>query len=101
MTKCSRLASGKPAKFSKLLMFFGALLIVAQVFLANSLSVQGKEISRLENFKGDVGREISSLKEQSAALSSLSSIKALAKEKLSMVDGLGSFDYLGSSVALR
>lgn len=101
MTKGAKQISGKSANFSKILMFLSLMLIVAQVFLANSLSVQGKEISRLGNFKGSLEKEISVLKEQSSALSSLSSIKALAKGKLSMVDGLGSFDYLGSSVALR
>jgi len=87
--------------FSKPLILLGAILIVVQVFMANSLSIQGKEISRLEGFKSDLERDVSLLKEQSSTLSSLESIRTLAKQKLSMVEGFDSFDYLGSSVALR
>lgn len=100
MNRCKKTVNQR-ATFSKPLIALGVILVVAQVFLANSLSVQGKEISRLEGFKGDLEREISQLKEQSSTLSSLDSIRMQAKQKLSMVEGFDSFDYLGSSVALR
>ena len=94
-------SGGIPAVPSKILIILIALLAVAQIFLANSLSVQGKEISRLEGFKNDMEREISLLKQRSSTLSSLESIRYLAKQKLNMVDGFDSFDYFGASVALR
>lgn len=97
----SKKTPSQSATFSKPLIMLGAVLIVAQVFLANSLSVQGKEISRLEGFKSDLDKEIGQLREQSSTLSSLDSIRTQALQKLSMIDGLDSFDYLGSSVALR
>ncbi len=101
MTNRIKTTACQSATFSKTLMVLGAILVVAQVFLANSLSVQGKEISRLEGFKSDLDREIGQLREQSSTLSSLDSIRTQALQKLSMIDGLDSFDYLGSSVALR
>lgn len=101
MMKRSKKTISQSATFSKPLLLLGTGLIVVQVFLANSLSVQGKEISHLEGSKSDLDGEISQLKEQSSTLSSLDSIRAEAVQKLSMIDGLESFDYLGSSVALR
>lgn len=101
MKKIGKNSTRQKATFSKLLVVLGVVLLVVQVFMANSLSVQGKEISRLEAFKNDLEKEISQLKEQSSTLSSLDGIRTEAKRKLSMVEGFDSFDYLGSSVALR
>lgn len=86
---------------SKLLIFLISVLAVVQIFMANSLSVQGKEISRFEDFKGDIEKDINSLKQRSATLSSLETIRSQAKQKLNMVEGFDSFDYFGASVALR
>lgn len=87
--------------------FFSAFVLLfiifslCQVFLANSLSVQGKEISRLNGLKSDLEKEIENLQQNSSQLSSLQTVKKLASEKLQMVDGFESFDYLSTSVALR
>ena len=87
--------------FPRVTIFVVVVLGVIQIFMANSLSVQGKEIDRLESLRLDLQREIDQLKEESSNLSSLESVRQLAKQKLSMVEGFESFDYLGSSVALR
>jgi|GEM_PF-5852895 cell division protein FtsB len=94
-------AKTKDIKICKPLFVPMTFLVVVQVFLANSLSVQGKEISRLEGFKGDLEKEINQLRVRSSTLSSLDSIRELAKQRLSMTESLDSFDHLGSSVALR
>lgn len=87
--------------FGGVLVFLSAIFLIAQTFLANSLAVQGKEISNYENRKSVLERDLSSLNQQSSQLSSLDSIRALAKEKLGMIEGFDNFDYFGSSVALR
>lgn len=89
------------SNFNRIFIFASAAFLVVQIFLANSLSVQGKEISNLENFRGGLESNLSDLRQKSARLSSLDSIRTLAKEKLGMVEGSDDFDYLGSSVALR
>lgn len=76
-------------------------LAIIQVFLANSLSVQGKEISRLNFLGTDLDREMRILRQDSSYLSSLETIRNLAYEKLQMTDGFESFDFLSTSVALR
>lgn len=83
---------------------FVALFFVfasTQIFLANSLSVQGREISRLSSLKSDLEKEVEGLQQFSLSLSSLGSLRRLASEKLQMVDSLENFDYLEKSVALR
>lgn len=86
-----------PKIFVILFFLFG----VGQIFLANSLSVQGKEISRLNGLNSDLEKEIEALGQDSSYLSSLSAVRKLAFEKLQMVDGFESFDYLSTSVASR
>ena len=83
--------------FLVLFLFFS----LCQVFLANSISVQGKEISRLNGLKLDLEKEIEVLEQGSQQLSSLETVRKLALEKLQMVDGLESFDYISTIVALR
>lgn len=87
--------------YSGILVSISAIFLAAQIFLANSLAVQGNEIRNLEILKGDLQKDMSSLNQKSAQLSSLDSIRLLAKEKLGMVESFDSFDYFGSSVALR
>lgn len=77
------------------------ILAVVQVFLANSLSVQGREIKRLENFKSDIESEIGSLRQEASYLSSLPKVRTSAKARLGMIEGFESFDYVMSVVALK
>ncbi len=86
---------------SKLLIGLLALVGVMQIFLANSLSARGREISRLESLKIDLQKENELLSQRSSSLASLENIRLLAKQKLNMVDGLSSFDYFDTRVALR
>ncbi|MCL5004174.1 MAG: hypothetical protein M1352_02800 [Patescibacteria group bacterium] len=85
----------------RLLLGLTAVFGVLQIFYANSLSSQGREISRLDSLRGDLDLQIQSLREESSSLSSLENIGILAKQKLNMVDGFESFDYFKSAVALK
>lgn len=91
----------KKGLFFRIVLVFAVFFVIIQVFLANSLSVQGKEISRLNSLKVDLDKEIENLQQQSAKLSSLENVRRLAFEKLQMVGSADSFDYLTSSFALR
>ena len=86
---------------SKILVVLVIFLTLAQIFLANSLAIQGKEVSRMTRLRVDLSKEIEDLKRRSLDLSSLESIRQGAKSRLSMVDGLESFDYIDNRVALR
>lgn len=87
--------------FFRFISVFAVFFVVIQVFLANSLSVQGKEISRLNSLKADLNKEIENLEHQSSNLSSLENVRRVAFEKLQMVGSFESFDYLTTSFALR
>ncbi len=76
-----------------LLVLLLAVLAVFQIFLANSLSSKGREISELDARKQILLREQSVLSSQLASLGSLDRIRADAVGA-GMLEGSENFDYL-------